>query len=94
MKNSDLVTTIQKKYSYLSVNEVKVILEETFNFIKEQLKNNKKIEIRNFGVFESKLYKAKKSFNPKTLEYKDVEERFVPSYRASITLKKNINKVK
>ncbi|MGV3278729.1 HU family DNA-binding protein [Rickettsiales bacterium LUAb2] len=92
MKSSDLIAILHKKYNYLSYDEIKVIVEEVFNYLKAEIKQENRIEIRGFGVFEAKKYKEKLSFNPKTLEYNQLSSRLIPFYKSSIVLKQRINK--
>lgn len=92
MKYSEIVKLLHNKYNYLSYNELKNITDQVFEFIKLSVKEGKKVEIRGFGMFEAKLYKAKNSFNPKSLEYAVLPDRRVPFYKASTVLKRNINK--
>lgn len=94
MKYSKLVKLLHNKYNYLSYKELKNITDEVFSFLKYTVKENKRVEIRGFGMFEAKQYKAKNSFNPKTLQYNELNDRLVPFYKASTVLKRNINKDK
>lgn len=63
-----------------------------FQFLRESLKEGRKIEIRGFGTFEVKHYGERKSFNPKTRSYIDLSARDVPFYKASSVLKRSVNK--
>lgn len=92
MKYSEIIKLLHNKYNYLSYSEIKEITDHLLEFIKKSVKEGKKVEIRGFGMFEAKIYKAKNSFNPKTLQYKYLPSRKVPFYKASTVLKRNINK--
>jgi len=61
----EIVKTIAEKYSQSQVL-VKDVVQETFNLIIETLVKEGRIELRNFGVFEVKLRKARRARNPKT----------------------------
>jgi nucleoid DNA-binding protein len=64
----------------MSVRAAKVLVEEFFNIVRDFLMEDNpytRIEIRNFGVFESKPTKAKpRARNPRTNE-----EIYVPAHK-------------
>lgn len=65
MTKKEIVKVIAEKYDQSQVL-VKDIVQETFNLIIETLAKDGRIELRNFGVFEVKLRKARRARNPKT----------------------------
>lgn len=65
MTKKEIVKTIAEKFDQSQVL-VKDIVQETFNLIVETLVKEGRIELRNFGVFEVKLRKARRARNPKT----------------------------
>ncbi len=50
----------------LSQQDVKRVVQETFDAVIKALANEGRIELRNFGVFEVKERKARKARNPRT----------------------------
>ena len=60
----------------LSQQDVKKVVQKTFDSVIDALAKEGRIELRNFGVFEVKQRKARKARNPRT-----GEEVFVPSKR-------------
>ena len=60
----------------LSQQDVKKVVQKTFDAVIEALAKEGRIELRNFGVFEVKERKARKARNPRT-----GEEVFVASKR-------------
>lgn len=65
MTKKEIVKAIAEKYSQSQVL-VKDVVQETFNLIIETLVKEGRIELRNFGVFEVKVRKARRARNPKT----------------------------
>lgn len=65
MTKKEIVKAIAEKYSQSQVL-VKDVVQETFNLIIETLVKEGRIELRNFGVFEVKIRKARRARNPKT----------------------------
>jgi integration host factor subunit beta len=61
--------------------KTKDIVQQTFNAIVETLIEDGRIELRNFGVFEVKLRKARKARNPRTGERVDVEPKKVVTFK-------------
>ena len=68
MLRSELILKLQNKYPSLSSNDIEKIINLFFKKIFLGLSDNKKIEIRGFGTFSSKLNKEKYVRNPKTNE--------------------------
>src|SRR6476619_1758542 len=61
--------------------KTKEIVQKTFDAIVETLLSEKRIELRNFGVFEVKRRKARKARNPRTGERVDVEPKKVVTFK-------------
>ena len=68
MLRSELTLKLQKKYSFLKLDNIEKILDLFLNKIIKSLINNQKIEIRGFGTFSKKINKEKFVRNPKTNE--------------------------
>jgi nucleoid DNA-binding protein len=66
----DLVTRISEE-SGLAQQQVQDIVQKTLDYIAEALAKGEKVELRNFGVFEVKVRKARIGRNPNSPE-KDV----------------------
>lgn len=61
--------------------KTKEIVQRTFDSIVDTLIREGRIELRNFGVFEVKLRKARKARNPRTGERVDVEPKKVVTFK-------------
>src|SRR5437763_13628653 len=57
------------------------IVQKTFTAIVETLVEERRIELRNFGVFEVKSRAALKARNPRTGQRVDVPEKFVVTFK-------------
>jgi nucleoid DNA-binding protein len=61
--------------------KTKEIVQQTFDAIVDTLIETGRIELRNFGVFEVKMRKARKARNPRTGERVDVEPKKVVTFK-------------
>lgn len=61
--------------------KTKEIVQLTFDAILDTLLEDKRIELRNFGVFEVKQRKARKARNPRTGERVDVPPKNVVTFK-------------
>ena len=67
------------------------LIEDFFSILIEELINNKKVKITNFGTFILRHKKSRLGRNPKTLEESVISERNVILFKPSKELKKFIN---
>lgn len=81
MTKKEIVKAIAEKYDQSQVL-VKDIVQETFNLIVDTLVQEGRIELRNFGVFEVKLRKARRARNPKTNQAVTVGAKKVVTFQA------------
>ena len=68
MKKSDLLMILEKKFEYLPKREVERTLEKILQFFSSNLSKGNRIEIRDFGTFNTRLRKSRKGRNPSTGE--------------------------
>jgi nucleoid DNA-binding protein len=61
--------------------KTKEIVQKTFDAIVETLLRDRRIELRNFGVFEVKQRKERKARNPRTGERVDVAAKNVVTFK-------------
>jgi nucleoid DNA-binding protein len=61
--------------------KIKEIVQLTFKAIVDTLLEEKRIELRNFGVFEVKQRKARKARNPRTGQRVDVPPKNVVTFK-------------
>ena len=67
------------------------LLEDFFSILIEELIQNKKVKISNFGTFILRYKKSRLGRNPKTLKQSIISERNVILFKPSKDLKNFIN---
>ena len=70
-----------------------IVVNTIFNSMKESLAKGDHIEIRGFGSFNVRKYKAYKGRNPKTGDLVKVKSKKLPAFRAGKELKERVNKL-
>ena len=80
MTKKEIVKQISEELG-LTQLKTKEIVQKTFDAIIDTLLEEKRIELRNFGVFEVKRRKARKARNPRTGERVDVEPKNVVTFK-------------
>ena len=70
------------------------LLEDILNTLIDNLKNNKKVKISNFGTFSVRKKKKRIGRNPKTKESKIISDRNVILFKPSKQFKDYINNEK
>src|SRR5215207_7475791 len=76
----EIVKTISDEIG-LTQLKTKEIVQKTFDAIVETLVDERRIELRNFGVFEVKKRAARKARNPRTGTRVDVPTKFVVTFK-------------
>jgi len=76
----EIVRTISEEIG-LTQLQTKDIVQKTFDAIVEALVRERRIELRNFGVFEVKQRAARKARNPRTGDKVLVPEKFVVTFK-------------
>jgi len=89
MRKRDIVLKISQDTQIKQVI-VKEVVQRTFDTIFESLKDGKRIELRNFGVFQVKKRKKRIGRNPKTGEVVPVPERRAVVFKPGLDMKKHI----
>ena len=79
----------------VGVNQMQAldIVQRTFDGIIDTLVKERRIELRNFGVFEVKKRKARQARNPKTGEKVPVPERFVVTFKPGREMEQRIGRL-
>src|SRR5690349_3632645 len=73
--------------------KTKEIVQKTFNAIVDTLLREKRIELRNFGVFEVKRRKARKARNPRTGAKVDVEPKNVVTFKPGKEMEERVRRM-
>ena len=80
MTKKEIVKAISEEIG-LTQLKTKEIVQKTFDAIVETLVRDRRIELRNFGVFEVKKRAARKARNPRTGQKVYVAEKFVVTFK-------------
>jgi len=73
--------------------QTKDIVQKTFDAIVDTLVREKRIELRNFGVFEVKKRAARKARNPRTGERVDVAEKYVVTFKPGKEMEERVRQL-
>ena len=91
MTKKEIVKQISERIN-LTQLKTKDIVQQTFDAIVDTLIEVGRIELRNFGVFEVKLRKARKARNPRTGERVDVEPKKVVTFKPGKEMEDRVRK--
>ena len=70
--------------------QVKKVVQQFLDEIVDELGRGNRLEFRDFGVFETKLRKARKAQNPKTLEPVAVPEKRTVKFKVGRLMKQKL----
>ena len=88
----EIVRTISEEIG-LTQLKTKEIVQKTFDAIVETLVDDKRIELRNFGVFEVKKRAARKARNPRTGDKVDVPEKYVVTFKPGKEMEEKVRQL-
>ncbi|HNS13922.1 MAG TPA: HU family DNA-binding protein [Syntrophorhabdaceae bacterium] len=83
---------INKLAADINVNQkiAKIAVDTIIDSVKKAIINNERVEIRGFGSFTLREYKAYKGRNPKSGEMVNVEPKKLPYFKVGKELKEMI----
>ena len=90
MNKSELIIALSER-SGISLELARSVVETTIDLMKQQLLEGGRIEIRGFGSFEMREYKAYTGRNPKTGESVSVKPKRTPFFKCGQDLKDILN---
>lgn len=85
----ELIDRIAETTGYRRV-QVKRIVQNFLDEVVNELGRGNRLEFRDFGVFETKLRKARKAQNPKTLEPVAVPEKRTVKFKVGRLMKQRL----
>jgi integration host factor subunit beta len=88
----EIVKTISEEIG-LTQLKTKEIVQKTFDVIVETLVEERRIELRNFGVFEVKQRAARKARNPRTGAKVFVPEKFVVTFKPGKEMEEKVREL-
>jgi integration host factor subunit beta len=92
MTKKEIANSIAEE-SNLTQVAVKEIIERLFDGIINTLVKERRIELRDFGVFEVKNRKPRKARNPRTGEEVMVPAKFVVTFKPGREMEERVEKV-
>lgn len=92
MTKKEIVKAISEEIG-LTQLKTKEIVQKTFDAIVETLVADRRIELRNFGVFEVKKRAARKARNPRTGERVDVAEKYVVTFKPGKEMEERVRQL-
>ena len=92
MTKKEIVKTISEEIG-LTQLKTKEIVQKTFDAIVETLVEEKRIELRNFGVFEVKKRAARKARNPRTGTKVFVPEKYVVTFKPGKEMEERVREL-
>ena len=92
MTKKEIVKTISDEIG-LTQLKTKEIVQKTFDAIVRALVEEKRIELRNFGVFEVKQRAARKARNPRTGQRVDVPQKFVVTFKPGKEMEERVRQL-
>lgn len=78
---SDLIEEVSRRYKNLTKEQAKRAVDGLFDSMKKALSEKKRVEIRGFGSFGLKSYKARPGKNPQTGEVIHIKPKILPFFR-------------
>tara|TARA_B100001248_G_scaffold235743_1_gene198686 strand:- start:225 stop:518 length:294 start_codon:yes stop_codon:yes gene_type:complete len=91
---SELLKELKKSYPNFLSKDLNKIIEIILKEIRETLRRNEGVEIRNFGTFRVNIQKASIRRNPKTGEKVNVPKKRTIKWKMSKDLFKKLNNEK
>ncbi len=92
MTKKEIVRTISEQIG-LTQLKTKEIVQKTFDAIVETLVEDRRIELRNFGVFEVKRRAPRKARNPRTGDKVFVPEKFVVTFKPGKEMEERVREL-
>ena len=92
MTKKEIVKTISEEIGMTQL-KTKEIVQKTFDAIVETLIQDRRIELRNFGVFEVKKRAARKARNPRTGDKVFVPEKYVVTFKPGKEMEEKVRQL-
>jgi len=90
MNKSGLIERVSEKTN-LPKKDAETLVETVFGMMYDTLSQHNRIEIRGFATWYVKSYNPYTGRNPKTGEKVDVENKYLPFFKAGKELKQEVN---
>lgn len=91
MIRSELIQKLAEENPHLYQRDVERLVNTIFDEIVEAMARGERVELRGFGAFSVKRRDARTGRNPRTGEAVEVEEKYVPFFKAGKLLRDRLN---
>jgi len=91
MTKSELIQRLAERNPHLYHRDVERIVSSIFDEIGYALTRGDRVELRGFGAFSVKQREGRIGRNPRTGEAVEVEDKYVPFFKAGKALREFIN---
>jgi integration host factor subunit beta len=88
---SNLIQRISSRNPHLYQRDVEKVLNAILDQIVGAMARGDRVELRGFGVFSTKLRKARTGRNPRTGVAVSVAQKAMPSFKAAKEMQKRLN---
>jgi integration host factor subunit beta len=88
---SNLIQRISSQNPHLYQRDVEKVLNAILDQIVGAMARGDRVELRDFGVFSTKLRKARTGRNPRTGVAVSVAQKAMPSFKAAKEIRKRLN---
>tara|TARA_Y100000991_G_scaffold13671_1_gene9354 strand:- start:35 stop:322 length:288 start_codon:yes stop_codon:yes gene_type:complete len=91
MRKSEILKDLETKFDYLPRREVERTLEKILQYLSNNLAKGKRIEIRNFGTFSTRMRDSRVGRNPSTGEKINIKKKYFVHFIPGKKLRKDLN---
>ncbi|MCQ8183898.1 integration host factor subunit beta [Parvularcula maris] len=91
MIKSELIQKLADENPHLFAKDVEQAVGVIFEEITEALASGDRVELRGFGAFSVRHREARQGRNPRTGDAVDVEEKWVPFFKAGKEIRERLN---
>ncbi len=89
MTKKDIILKISEDTGYKQI-DVKDVVQRTFDIIVDELSRGGKVELRNFGIFKTKVRKGRVGRNPRTGDSVSIPNKNVVTFKAGMKMKVDV----
>lgn len=91
MLRSELVQKLAEENPHLRPQDLEKVVDVILDEICKALESGNRVELRGFGAFSVRKRDARTGRNPRTGETVQVDEKFVPFFKAGKELRARLN---
>ena len=91
MTKSELITLLAERFPQLVMKDAELSVKAILDAMSDNLATGERIEIRGFGSFSLHYRAPRKGRNPKTGAAVELEEKYVPHFKAGKELRDRVD---